>query len=98
MCDVVQIKSTAKAGANVHITPYPNPATNSVGIDVPLTGAATISINVYDASGIKVLSLQQPGSGGNNHINLLIGQLNRGQYFVDITAGGNRLKSVFQKF
>jgi hypothetical protein len=80
------------------LTSYPNPATNTVGIDVPLTAAATININVYSASGTRVLTLQQQGVQGNNHIDIPVHQLTKGQYFIDITIGKQKQRSVFQKF
>jgi hypothetical protein len=95
-CNTIYIPGKHGGVANP-IVSYPNPATNSVGIDVPLPTAGSININIYNAGGTRVLALQTQGLQGNNHITIPVQQLNRGQYFINVITGSGKHNSVFQK-
>lgn len=96
-CEILHVANPGSSSPHL-VTSYPNPASNSVGFDVPLAAAASISINVFDEHGNRVFTLQRQGVQGSNHIDIPVMRLNPGQYFIDITTGTERKRSVFQKF
>lgn len=66
---------------------FPNPATNNVSIQVTLGSANDITVELYNAIGQKVAASKGNGNLGENTINMNLGTLNAGVYFVKIKAG-----------
>ncbi len=66
---------------------FPNPATNNVNIQVTLGTANDITVELYNAIGQKVAASKGNGNLGENTINMNLGNLNSGVYFVKIKAG-----------
>jgi hypothetical protein len=96
-CEVVYGGSKHGKPANSTVTSYPNPAVGEVSLTMPLVTAGKLIINVYNANGLRVYSVQKQGTSGNNQIKIPVHQLPPGQYFIEITAGNERKRSVFQK-
>ncbi len=69
-------------------TVYPNPTTNSVTITLSLTRSARVNFELTDMYGreVKPMMHQQLDAGSNN-LQLDVGGLARGYYFLSITSG-----------
>lgn len=68
---------------------YPNPTKNNVNVDVNLTSAKDITVDVYNAIGQVINSVKVNGQMGNNTINVNLNNANAGVYFVKIKAGSS---------
>jgi len=68
---------------DLEINIYPNPVTNTINIEFTLEKLASVNIQIYDELGKFVkLKKQVKCKIGNNKIQLEIGNLNSGVYFV----------------
>lgn len=89
----IEGKSTLDVGINFllktssFVTLYPNPANEVATLKVSLDKNETISINVYDILGKKVLStLTKELEKGEREISLNTSNLENGEYFVQINS------------
>jgi hypothetical protein len=63
---------------------YPNPAQRELNIDFTLENSGNVKIQLIDISGRTIREMNQEFRSGNNSINLNIGDINNGFYFVKI--------------
>ena len=67
---------------------YPNPATKETTLKFTLAQRSTISVDVYDIQGRKVIeTLQQENVSGTRSISITTAAMNNGFYMVQLTAG-----------
>jgi hypothetical protein len=100
-CNVWTIQAvnvdTGAVAANSYIASYPNPASNQVGVDVKLAQPETINVQVYNSMGNPVLSTSVSGYTGTNHVNLPLGNLGTGVYYIQVQYGNVIKRSQVQK-
>ena len=84
---------TGKSDKNIDVNSvviYPNPAKNVFTLSFTLTQSVEFSVEVYDVTGNKVLSLpDQRLQAGTHNQQLDVTVLAPGYYFVKIMAGQN---------
>lgn len=97
-CDAVRINDISGRSAST-IPSYPNPVTSEAAVRfrIILQSAGLITYKVYNLTGRAVYQSQYQGQPGINTISVPVQQMNRGQYFIDISAGNYRRRSTFQK-
>lgn len=69
---------------------FPNPFTSSTSIEIDCQEAGTILIDLFNARGEKVKTLEQTGKAGSNQFILHKGDLKAGIYFVVIESNNRR--------
>jgi len=80
--------SAAKTEAN-QSTVFPNPTHNNVTVQISLTQAKDVTVDIYNAIGQVVSSTKTNGQLGVNTINVNLNNANAGVYFVKIKAGSS---------
>ncbi len=71
---------------------YPNPCKDYTKIEVNLTKAANLSVELFNMMGQKVMEINKGiGSTGINHITLNTSKLQNGVYFYTVKAGNNSI-------
>jgi len=89
--------NTASPNSISQLPAYPNPATNSVKLNVPLTASNNIIVNIYSAMGNLIITKQVAGLTGNNQITIPVQSLQSGVYYLEINYGNQVKRSQFQK-
>ncbi|HXB05564.1 MAG TPA: T9SS type A sorting domain-containing protein, partial [Puia sp.] len=79
------------------IRSYPNPATTQAGVEVTLTQPATIYIHVYNSMGSPVINTTVSGYQGVNHLQVPLGNLQTGVYYLQVQYGNTVKRSKIQK-
>ena len=96
-CDYIYVNHVGARSAR-YVSSYPNPVTGStVQFKVSSVSATTMQYKIYNLQGVMVYQSEHPVGVGLNIITVPVQQLQRGQYFVDITCGDQRKRSIFQK-
>jgi PKD repeat protein len=95
-CQTIKIE---KLGPNLPgiITAFPNPAVNSIVLELTLTKAELVSFVITDAAGSVKAQYTKNGAVGNNRFTLPVEQLSQGYYMVEIKTATSRWTSKFQK-
>src|SRR5450432_2346316 len=93
-CQDITIDKPANGG---RVVVYPNPAVNTVSIDVNLDRPGQLSISFLDGSGAVRGSFSKNGSAGSNRFILPIDKLSQGIYMVEIRADNGTWFSRFIK-
>ena len=75
----------------------PNPAINSVSINVTLDRPETVIIRILDGTGVVKAVFSKNGTTGNNRFTLPVERLSRGIYLVEIRTSTRHWFSRFQK-
>jgi PKD repeat protein len=75
----------------------PNPAINSVTINVTLDRPETVIIRILDGTGVIKAVISKYGTTGNNRFTLPVERLSRGLYLVEIHTSTRQWFSRFQK-
>lgn len=71
---------------------YPNPFSKSTSIDITLKEAASVSVDIYNTIGQKVITkVQEKLSTGTHTINIDCAKLKSGIYFYTVKAGDNAM-------
>jgi hypothetical protein len=73
---------------------YPNPTTNELHIQLPLSVSERVNVRIYDMMGKLVLNNDY---NALNLINLSVGNFNKGLYLIQITSGSEVFQSKFGK-
>jgi PKD repeat protein len=94
-CDSIHIEKVVNGPQLVVSTP--NPAINTVTIEVTLDKPTQVMIRILDGSGVTRMEFGENGATGNNRFTLPVERLSRGFYLVVIDAGTHRWYSRFQK-
>jgi len=89
--------NTANPNSAQQIPAYPNPATNNVNLNVPLTANNNITINIFSAMGNLIITKQIAGIAGSNAITIPVQSLQSGVYYIQINYGNETSRSRFQK-
>src|SRR5450432_124725 len=93
-CQDITIDKPANGG---RVVVYPNPAVNTVSIDVNLDRPGQLSIRFLDGSGAVRGTFSKNGAAGSNHFILPIDKLSQGIYLVEIRADNGTWFSRFVK-
>jgi hypothetical protein len=75
-------------------TVYPNPTTNELHIQLPLSVSERVNVRIYDMMGKLVLNNDY---NAMNLINLSVSNFNKGLYLIQITSGSEVFQSKFGK-
>ncbi len=76
----------------VKLATYPNPATNFITLDYEVANASDVVINIVDARGQRVMTLNEGFQGiGQHSTKADVSALAEGNYFVAIEAGSSRI-------
>ncbi len=90
-------KDTAAPNSLPQIPAYPNPATNTVNLNLSMTGNDNVTINIYSSFGNLILIKQVATVDGNNQVAIAVQTLKPGVYYVEINYGSTTKRSRFQK-
>jgi hypothetical protein len=71
--------------------------TRQAGINVTLTQPAMIHIQVFSSTGKPVSATAVPGLQGVNHLQVPIGKLEAGIYYIQVQYGNENKMSKIQK-
>jgi hypothetical protein len=80
--------------SNLNTSLYPNPAQNSANLSLDLNADSKITINIMNAVGQTVKSINAEGHIGSNTVSLDMSGLSEGLYLINVKAGN---ASVTQK-
>jgi hypothetical protein len=96
---IVCLSNTTKATATRNLQVYPNPAISVVNYTLNSTTAANAMVQVYNMSGVLVLTQQQQLSSGVNQQSVAISNLKSGNYFLKvISQNGAQYEQTFVKY
>lgn len=77
------------AGSNVSLNVYPNPTNGVANIAYGITESATVSIDIFNLVGEKVMTFNKGTMGAGNYIQQVdFNTLSAGIYMVNFTANG----------
>jgi PKD repeat protein len=93
-CNTIRITQVANG---CQLQAFPNPATNSVAVNVYLTQPESIHASVYNSLNVLVLDKTQQGLAGNNVVNFNIAALAAGLYTIRFVYGTHVCYARFQK-
>jgi hypothetical protein len=80
------IKPTAQFNS---LSVYPNPASTTVAVQMDIVNDATVSVSVLNALGqVAIAPTDVLFNSGSHTVNLQVGNLDAGLYFVKVTANG----------
>jgi hypothetical protein len=88
----VGIQSLAGNASSFDVVAYPNPASGSTTISVKMTDAKPIAIDIYNAVGSLMQTVNVNGQIGSNNVTLDISKLSSGVYFYNVKADNNLSK------
>jgi PKD repeat protein len=80
-----------------NLQPYPNPATNSISVNVFLSQSQMIDVYIYNLNLLLVKEQHQQGIPGNNVVTLAIGDLVPGYYTMRVIRGNDICYAHFLK-
>ncbi len=90
-CNITHLEF--RVGSNSISTPHPNPATGRVAIDVSFIEDASPMLNIFNSTGVSVLTLLDGSAkmgGGSYHLEFDARLLAAGAYYIDFRAGDYR--------
>ncbi len=90
-------KNALAPDSSSQVTAYPNPATNSVNLNLALPSSSNVIINIFNSMGNLILTQQSAGTAGSNQVAIPVQTLKPGVYYVEINYGGYTKRSRFQK-
>ncbi|GEM_PF-3549521 len=96
----ITVNSIIDSSANnrSYLQSYPNPVTGGfLNMNLYLDKGEQLLISIYNANGNIVYSDKRAGLMGNNNLKVLVNNLPKGQYFIDIRHGEQRKRNVFLK-
>ncbi|HEV9035656.1 MAG TPA: T9SS type A sorting domain-containing protein [Puia sp.] len=82
---IVTLYKNAPAVAANTIGIYPNPATSTINYTVASTTSQQVIVQVFDISGVVLLTTQQQLYAGNNQQTVGLSGLKNGNYFLRVT-------------
>jgi hypothetical protein len=85
--EIVALIGTKAPNFELNCAISPNPATDFANINLNLEKAAEVQVQLFDALGRLVSTKSLSNQVGAINVNLPIGHLNQGMYFVKIQAG-----------
>lgn len=85
--------SVYESDSEIQLNIYPNPAKNSINVDVELLKARDFTITIHNTIGQKVKEIEEKQSSGDN-LNIDLSEFNSGLYFVTIKTD---LESITKK-
>lgn len=94
-CKLITISQVAPPACNLQ--PYPNPAGNTVTVDIQLSQPEIIKIYIYNSLNILVRDKQVQGLAGNNAVSVAIGDLVAGVYGMKVIYGNMTCSTQFVK-
>lgn len=99
-CERIYIERGANGRLMVtesNIPVYPNPARNTVRVEVQVETATVLQMRVLDATGNAKMEFKMPVYSGNNHVAIPVEKLSSGFYVVEIRYGNQLKLAKFQK-
>jgi trimeric autotransporter adhesin len=82
---VVTLYKNAPVASNKSMGMYPNPATSTISYSVASTTSQQVIVQVYDISGVVLLTTEQQLYAGNNQQTICLSGLKTGNYFLKVT-------------
>jgi PKD repeat protein len=92
-CEVIHIS----ANNDCTLTAYPNPTTNQVSVNIPLTSPEMIHVYIFNSLNILVKQKDQQGNIGSNIVTTNIEGLVPGTYTIKVIYGNRICYAKFQK-
>jgi hypothetical protein len=83
------------ASVSTVMTLYPNPVQNNLNLQFGSSTDGTITVNVYNVTGQRVISTEQSSVAGNNMINLNTSALSAGVYVFEMQNNGEVQRQQF---
>lgn len=93
----VTVVVAADSTTNTYIPSYPNPASSQAAINVTLRQPAMIYIRVYSSMGKPVSTTAVSGLQGVNYLQVPVGKLEAGIYYIQVQYGNESKMSKIQK-
>jgi len=93
-CETITIEKSANAG---RVAVFPNPAINTVTVEVNLDLPGQLTIRFLDGSGGERSSFSRTGASGSNRYSLPVEKLSHGIYLVEIKSNSGSWISRFVK-
>lgn len=94
-CKVIRIERVINSVCELQA--YPNPATNLINVNVPLTQPVIIHAYIYNTLNVLVKDKQQQGNTGSNIVTLNVSDLVPGLYTIKVVYGGKTCYARFTK-
>lgn len=90
---IIQDVNVIEAQANTSVSQnYPNPFSNSTEVQITLNKRASVSVEVYNLVGQKVITIAPRNlEAGNHTLTINAGQLSTGIYTYSVIANGERV-------
>jgi len=82
---VVTLYKNAPVATGNSMGVYPNPATSTISYSVASTTSTQVIVQVYNMSGVVLLTTQQQLNAGNNQQTVALSGLGNGNYFLRVT-------------
>ena len=82
---IVTLYKNAPAASTTTMGIYPNPATSTINYTVASTTSQQVIVQVFDISGVVLLTTQQQLYAGNNQQTVALSSLKNGNYFLRVT-------------
>lgn len=95
-CARIHIATVATGGVTQTMA-WPNPAVNTISLDVPLDRPGQVLIKIMDGNGAVSRVFSKNGTTGNNRFVLPVDGLSQGFYLVEIRTSSKSWLSRFQK-
>ena len=87
-----QTASTSVSSGNANVSLYPNPATQTLNVSVPVAKGNAWRVQVYDLRGYEMKQARYDGQG-----HVAVANLPQGLYQVVISNGQQTIRERFQK-
>jgi hypothetical protein len=94
---VADSADSGRTAGVTYMSSYPNPTSNQAGIDLKLSQPTMIYVSVYNSMGSPVLTTVVSGTQGMNHLQLPVGGMGTGIYYVRLQYGNETRLSKIQK-
>jgi hypothetical protein len=82
------------AAATSSMTVYPNPAVATINYTIASTANQQVFVQVYNLSGVALMTTEQQLTAGNNVESIAISSLKAGSYFLKITSVQGNMQYV----
>ena len=82
---IVTLYTQVQAVATVQMTLFPNPAAATVHYSISSSSNQQVVVQVYDLTGVALLTSEQQLNAGNNTQTVAISTLRPGNYFLKVT-------------
>jgi hypothetical protein len=87
--------SVQKVSSDDNVQLYPNPATNTLNINLALSEAAHLSYKIIDVNGQTLLGSSIDANAGQNMYSINTGMLASGTYFLTLNNSGIQTSRLF---